>query len=291
MTGVQTCALPICLVFSNGVIFLAAVASILIVVFNGDISKLIPLYAFGVFTGFTLSQTGMVRHHLRLRERSWRVGAVINGIGALTTGLIAAIVVISKFTEGAYIPALLIPLMVFAFQSIGRHYTRSRQSVAVDPGYRAPRTTHTMVVLVGGINRGVLRGLEYAKSLRPERLMAVTVASDDSDRQRIEQQWRDFEVPVELHVVYSPYRELTRPVMNFLHELDEMYTDHTITVVIPEFVSSWRSQWLHNGSAFALKAKLLHRPHTAVVSIPVHMDPTGDRQPAAATPGHGHGHR
>ena len=259
------------LVFSNGVIFLAAVASLLIVAFNGDISKLIPLYAFGVFTGFTLSQSGMVVHHFKLKEPNWKFGAVINAIGAFMTGLIAIIVVVSKFTEGAWIPALLIPIMVISFKAIGNHYDKGRKAVHVEPGYWPRRETHTMVVLVGGINKGVLHGLQYAKSLNPDRLVAVTVASDDEDRIRIEKQWTEFKVPIELNIMHSPYRELTRPVMQFLDELDARFNDDIITVVIPEFVTSWRTQWLHNGSAFALKAKLLHRPHTAVVSVPTHM--------------------
>lgn len=259
------------LVFSNGVLFLALVASALIVAFNGDISKLIPLYAFGVFTGFTLSQTGMVRHHLKHREPHWQVGMAINAVGAVTTGMIAVIVVVSKFAEGAWIPAVLIPIMVLAFRTIGRHYKRSRASVVAEPGYWPRRETHTMVVLVGGINKGVLHGLQYARSLNPQRLLAVTVASDDDDRQRIEKQWADFKVPIELHTLYSPYRELTRPVLEFLDELDAQHHDDIITVVIPEFVTSWSTQWLHNGSAFALKARLLYRPHTAVVSVPIHM--------------------
>jgi len=259
------------LVFSNGVIFLAAVASLLIVAFNGDISKLIPLYAFGVFTGFTLSQSGMVVHHFKLKEPNWKFGAVINAIGAFMTGLIAIIVVVSKFTEGAWIPAFLIPIMVVSFKAIGNHYDKGRQAVQVEPGYWPRRETHTMVVLVGGINKGVLHGLQYAKSLNPDRLVAVTVASDDEDRIRIEKQWSEFKVPIELNIMHSPYRELTRPVMQFLDELDARFNDDIITVVIPEFVTSWRTQWLHNGSAFALKAKLLHRPHTAVVSVPTHM--------------------
>ncbi len=259
------------LVFSNGVIFLAAVASLLIVAFNGDISKLIPLYAFGVFTGFTLSQSGMVVHHFKLKEPNWKFGAVINAIGAFMTGLIAIIVVVSKFTEGAWIPALLIPIMVISFKAIGNHYDKGRKAVQVEPGYWPRRETHTMVVLVGGINKGVLHGLQYAKSLNPDRLVAVTVASDDEDRIRIEKQWAEFKVPIELNIMHSPYRELTRPVMQFLDELDARFNDDIITVVIPEFVTSWRTQWLHNGSAFALKAKLLHRPHTAVVSVPTHM--------------------
>ena len=260
------------LVFSNGVLFLAAIASVLIVIFNGDISKLIPLYAFGVFTGFTLSQSGMVRHHLKHREPNWRAGMAINAIGAFTTGLIAMIVVISKFTEGAWIPAALIPLMVLGFKAVGRHYETGKAIVASQPGYKPARETHTMVVLVGGINKGVLHGLQYAQSLNPDRLLAVTVVSDDEDRLRMEQQWADYDIPVELHTVYSPFRELTNPIIKFIDELDQQYQDDIITVVIPEFVTSWKTQWLHNGSALTLKAKLLYRPHTAVVSVPIHMN-------------------
>jgi len=259
------------LVFSNGVLFLAVFASVLIIAFKGDISKLIPLYAFGVFTGFTLSQAGMVVHHHKLREDGWRSGLAINAIGAALTGLVAIIVVVSKFTEGAWIPAIVIPFSVWTFRTIGKHYEKGRQSVQVEPGYWPRRETHTMVVLVGGINKGVLHGLQYAKSLNPDRLVAVTVASGDEDRIRIEKQWAEFKVPIELNIMYSPYRELTGPVMQFLDELDDRFHDDIITVVIPEFVTSWRTQWLHNGSAFALKAKLLHRPHTAVVSVPTHM--------------------
>ena len=258
------------LVFSNGVIFLAAIASILIVVFNGDISKLIPLYAFGVFTGFTLSQSGMVKHHLRHKVGRWRVSLAINAIGAFSTGMVALVVVVSKFTEGAWVPAALIPIMVLAFRAIGKHYRRSRGAVVAPPGYRAPRETHTMVVLVGGVNKGVLGAVQYARSLNPDRILAVTVASNDEERKAVEDQWKAFEIPIELHTVYSPYRELTRPILQFIDELDERHKGDIITVVIPEFVTSMATQWLHNGSAFALKAKLLYRPHTAVVSVPIH---------------------
>ena len=258
------------LVFSNGVIFLAAVAAGLIVIFDGNISALIPLYAFGVFTGFTLSQSGMVRHHLKERQPRWRASLMINAIGAVATGMIAVVVVVSKFTEGAWIPAALIPLMVLMFRSIGKHYKISRGAIVAPPGYRAPRETHTMVVLVGGVNKGVLRAVQYARSLNPDRILAVTVASNDEERKAVERQWEEFEVPIELHTVFSPYRELTRPVMHFIDELDERHEGDIITVVIPENVTSWKTQWLHNGSAFALKAKLLYRPHTAVVSVPIH---------------------
>ncbi len=264
------------LVFSNGVLFLAGVATLLIVVFNGDISALIPLYAFGVFTGFTLSQTGMVVHHFKEREPHWQIGAVINAIGALATGAIALIVVVSKFTEGAWIPAALIPIMVLVFKSIGRHYAKSQAAVVAAPDYRAPRETHTMVVLVGGLNKSVLHGLTYAKSLNPDRLMAVTVVSDDEERKELERQWAAYGIDIDLHAVYSPYRELAKPILAFIDELDAEQEGDIITVIIPELVTSWKTQWLHNSSALTLKAKLLYRPHTVVVSVPTHMAETGD---------------
>lgn len=260
------------LVFSNGVIFLAVMASVLIIVFKGDISALIPLYAFGVFTGFTLSQSGMVIHHLKEREPRWRLSLAINAIGAATTGLIAAIVVYSKFTEGAWIPAVLIPFMVTFFFLIGQHYKRVKKALVVPEGYKAARHTHYVVVLVGKVNRGVLDAIQYARSLNPERIVALSIVQDPDEERALHEQWDRHDVPIELHTVSSPYRELTRPVLNFLDEIDQERDDDIITVVIPESVTKISSQWLHNQSAFALKARLLYRPHTVVVSVPIHVD-------------------
>jgi amino acid transporter len=257
------------LVFSNGIIGLAVLAGILIVAFNGDIAKLIPLYAFGVFTGFTLSQAGMVVHHFRLREPRWRWSAVINGIGCVATGVVAIVVVVSKFTEGAWIPAVVIPALVIGFRAINRHYKSVRAAVKVDPDYRSPRRTHLVIVLVGSVHRGVLDALQYAKSLAPERLLAVSVVTDDEEQERLLQAWDEYGITVPLHTISSPYRELTRPVLEYLDELDAESQDDIITVVIPEFVTPWKQHWLHNQSAFALKARLLYRPNTIVTSVPV----------------------
>jgi amino acid transporter len=259
------------LVFSNGIVFLAIAAGGLIVAFGGSISALIPLYAFGVFTGFTLSQAGMVAHHRRLREPRWRAGLAINAIGAVATGVVAIVVVVSKFTEGAWIPALVIPLLVLMFRAIHRHYDHVRTAVAVAPGYRAPRRTHSVVVLVGSINRGVMDAVSYARSLAPDRLVAVSVASDPEDEAEIQRAWAEFNLPVELHVIHSPYRELTAPILHYLDELERSSEDDVITVVIPEFVTKWSSQFLHNQSALAIKARLLYRPNTVVTSVPVQV--------------------
>jgi len=260
------------LVFSNGVIFLAVAASALIWFFDGNITALIPLYAFGVFTGFTLSQAGMFRRHLRLKEGRWHARAALSAFGAFTTGLIAIIVVVSKFTQGAWLPAVIIPTMVVALHAVGKHYVHVKEALAVPEGYKSPRRTHYVVVLVGKVNRGVLDAVQYARSLAPERIIALSIVQDPEEERALHQQWDDYNVPIELHTISSPYRELTRPVLAYLDELDQERDDDIITVVIPESVTKVSSQWLHNQSAFALKARLLYRPDTVVVSVPVHVD-------------------
>jgi amino acid transporter len=260
------------LVFSNGIVFLALAAGALIVAFGGNISALIPLYAFGVFTGFTLSQAGMVVHHLRLREPHWQAGLAINAIGSVTTGLVALVVVVSKFTEGAWIPAVVIPLLVLAFRAIHRHYREVGAAVAVEPGYRTSRRTHNVIVLVGAINRGVLDAIAYARWLAPDRLVALTVVTEPEEEAAIREAWAEYNLPVELHVLHSPYRELTAPILAYLDDLDRETGNDVITVVIPEFVTKWSSQFLHNQSALALKARLLFRPNTVVTSVPVQVE-------------------
>ena len=176
------------LVFSNGIIFLAVVAGLLIVVFKGNITALIPLYAFGVFTGFTLSQAGMVVHHFRHKDGRWRGSALINGVGCLATGLVALIVVVSKFTAGAWIPAVFIPVLVVFFRSIGRHYRKVRDAVQAEPGYKPQRHTHTVVVLVGSVHRGVLDAIQ----LRPRAGAGPAdrgVGGDRTPRSRSSSRW------------------------------------------------------------------------------------------------------
>jgi amino acid transporter len=261
------------LVFSNGVIFLAAMASLLIVVFGGQTDALIPLYAVGVFTAFTLSQLGMVRHHLRIREPAWKRGVAINGTGAVATAIVTIIFAVTKFGEGAWIPIIVIPVIVVLFKAIKHHYTTVAQALQVPLDYKPRRMNHTVVVLVGGVHRGVLEALAYAKSLQPNRLLAVTVVSDDEEQERIERAWRDRRIDVPLEIVHSPYRELTRPILRYIDELDARYDNDIITVVLPEFVvGSWWSQLLHNQSALFLKGRLLFRKGTVVTSVPYHLE-------------------
>jgi len=190
------------------------------------------------------------------------------------------VVVVSKFRQGAWIPALVIPLIVVMFKAIGRHYAGVKEEIAVPVGWKPKRRTHTMVVLVGSVNRGALEAITYARSLAPDRIMAVSVVVDDEDQDRITSQWAEHQIPIELQLIHSPYRALTRPVLTFLDELDADNPDDVITVLIPEFVvTKWYRQLLHNQSALALKARLLFRKNTIVTSVPVLVD-RGGMEPA-----------
>jgi amino acid transporter len=261
------------LVFSNGVIVLAVFAGLLIWVFGGKTNALIPLYAVGVFTSFTLSQSGMVRHHLRHRDERWRLHATISGIGATATFVVLMIVAITKFKDGAWVPLIVIPAIVVLFRGIKSHYVKIADALRVAPDYRTRRMNHTVIVLVGGVHKGVLEALAYAKSLAPNRLVAVTVVSDEEEQERIEKAWAERHIEIPLEIVYSPYRELTRPVLRFIDELDARYENDVVTVVIPEFVvTSWWAHLLHNQSALFLKGRLLFRKGTVVTSVPYHVE-------------------
>jgi hypothetical protein len=261
------------LVFSNGVIFLAGAATLLIVAFGGVTNALIPLYAVGVFTSFTLSQWGMVKHHQRLREPGFRRNIAINATGAVATGIVLLVVASTKFSSGAWVPIVLIPLIVLLFKSIHRHYLRVSKALEIPDDYHPPAMNHTVIVLVGSIHLGVLPAISYARSLRPNRVFAVSVATDEDVHEQIEKQWAEHDIQLPLEVLYSPYRELTRPVMRYLDEVDARWDNDFVTVVIPEFVvNHWWEHLLHNQSALILKGRLLFRRGTVVTSVPYHID-------------------
>ncbi len=261
------------LVFSNGVVFLAGAAAMLIVAFGGLTNALIPLYAVGVFTAFTLSQAGMVVHHRRLKEQGWRRNMVVNGVGAAATFIVLLIVAGTKFTSGAWLPIVVVPLIIALFSAIRRHYDRVSGALEVEPEQvRHEAINHTVVVLVGRVHRGVLKALDYARSLRPQHLVAAYVAFEDEGREEIEKQWRAFQLDVPLEIIYSPYRELVEPVERYIDELDDRWQNDTITVVIPEFVvGKWYEHILHNQSALFLKGRLLFREGIVVTSVPYHV--------------------
>ena len=261
------------LVLSNGILVLSIAAGALVIGFGASVSSLIPLFAVGLFTAFTLSQAGMVVHHWRLREPRWRLGLVINGVGALATTLVTAVILISKFTEGAWIPALVIPLLVLLFKGIHHHYETVDRAMRVEPGIKLPEIRHTVVVLVGPkVHLGVIQSLAYAKSLQPDFLHAVSVSYDPEQADRLREQWERFDFDVPLDVVDSPYREINEPVLEYLDELDQRSSSDVVTVIIPELVvHHWWQQLLHNQTALWLKVRLLFREGTVVTSVPSHV--------------------
>ena len=262
------------LVFSNGVLILATAAIVLIVAFGGVTTALIPLYAVGVFTSFTLSQAGMVRHHQKQREENWRRHAIMNGIGSVATLIVLVIVATTKFTSGAWVPLVLIPLIILLFKAIRRHYLRVDRALKANLTSEMTRPRrNTVVVLVGNVNGGVLQALSYAKSLNPNYLVAVRLVDSDEEAAEANKVWLDAGFDIPLETVYSPYRELRRPLLEFLDRLDEQYENDNVTVIIPEFVvSHWWENILHNQSALRIKRWLLLRPGTMVTSVPYHID-------------------
>jgi len=262
------------LVLSNGVIVLALAAGGLFVAFGGNTSSLVPLFAVGLFMTFTLSQAGMVVHHWRLRRRRWRAGISINAMGAGATAIVTAVIVISKFTEGAWIPSIVIVLLVMLFARIHRHYERVEREIHAEPGETEPEIVHTVVVLVPStVHKGVTKALAYAESLHPHYVHALHVSFDADDKRRLRASWKDYGFDVKLDVVDSPYRMLTRPVLEYVDKLDRKWRHDVVTVVIPEFVvHHWWEQLLHNQSALLLKARLLFREGTVVTSVPWHVD-------------------
>ncbi len=260
------------LVFSNGILILAGAASALLIVFNGDVTKLIPLYAVGVFTSFTLSQVGMVRHHLKQRQKRWQLSVVNSSLGAAATFVVAMVIIVSKFKIGAWVIVLLIPLIVLMFKGVKKHYEGVGRQLAVAPGAEAPELRHGVVVLVGSVNRSALMALRYARSLHAERTVAISVAIDENHTEALMKQWEDFGLSVPLEILDSPYRDLTRVVLDFLDDLDRRWAFDYIAVVIPEaVVPHWWQGIFHNQSALALKLRLLNRRDTIVINVPYHL--------------------
>jgi amino acid transporter len=265
------------LAFSNGIIILAAVAIVLVVGFQAEVTRLIALYTVGVFTSFTLSQTGMLRHWNRLlatetdpaaRRRMQRSRA-INGFGGVMTGLVLVVVLITKFTRGAWIAIAAMAVFYVMMQAIRRHYDRvAVELVAGETDAVLPSRNHA-IVLVSTLHKPTLRALAYARATRPDRLEAVTVNVDDADTKRLMREWDKRKLPVPLKVVESPYREITKPVLDYVKRVRTKNPRDVVTVFIPEYVvGHWWEQILHNQSALRLKGRLLFQPGVMVTSVP-----------------------
>jgi len=271
------------LAFSNGIITLAVLASILYVALNGQVDALLPLYTIGVFASFTLSQSGMVRRWYRRRragnrngdrweaEPSWRRRALMNGVGAGATFLVMVIAAVTKFADGAWFVLVLIPSLIALFLLIHLHYRRAEADLRLAVPVAPEDIKHTVLCPISDLNRPALRALAYARSLSPH-VIAVHISQDPEDVQRMQAKWRAWGQFVPLEIIESPYRGVVLPTVAYIDALREKRPNDTITVVLPEFVPAhWWEGVLHNQTALRLKRHLLYRPGVVVTNVPYHQ--------------------
>lgn len=267
------------LVYSNGIMLLSACAAILIIIFRGQTNAIIPLYAVGVFTSFTLSQTGMVRHWFNKKTSGWQVSAIINGIGAVMTALVLMVIVATKFAQGAWIVVLAIPGIVYLFLSINRHYQTFKESLsieAIEPNRdsfisKTDRFTHPAIVLVGQLHRGTMEALDYAMRIGDE-IIAIHVDIGDTDRTALQKQWQELKTDIPLIILDSPYRQVVAPISEFVNNFELKHPGIFTTVVIPVFVTQhWWQSILHNQTAFYLKAALPNKRSRVISNVQYYL--------------------
>lgn len=271
------------LVFSNGILILTAVSCFLVFVLHANTDLLLPLYALGVFTGFTISQAGMVVHWYRYktREPRWLAKALTNGVGMVAAGVVMLDIAITKFAHGAWLVVVLIPMMVWLFMQIHRHYIRVKSILAGSRAEFLPHRRNRVVVLVSGIHSGVVQALNYAKVIAERgEVEALTVDfPDDAGResatlQRLRADWPNYCEGIPLRAIQSPFRKIVEPIVEELDRMRRVEPEYTITVILPEFVTGhWWANLLHNQTAWRIKGTLLMKPKIVVISIPYHLEP------------------
>jgi len=266
------------LAYSWGIILLAGIAAAIYVAFEGNTTGLIPLYSVGVFVCFTLSQSGMVRHWVRTHESGWWWRGAVNAFGALLTLVVLVIVLTEKFEHGAWVVAVLIPVLVGVMLFIQRQYKASARQLALRPDFvlPAPMREERAVVPVAALNRAVIRAVNVARSIADD-VLAVYISSDPEDARRMRERWERQVPGVQLVIVESPYRALAGPLMAYLDVLDRAWPPDKVEpitfVVVPEYVARhWWEQILYNQSARRLRSRLVGRPHTVVVDVPYRRD-------------------
>lgn len=259
--------------FSNGIIFLATAAAILTIIFRGETHYLMPLYAVGVFISFTLSQSGMFVRWCKTRNKGWRHKAAINGIGAIITFITVIIIGITKFISGAWIVCILIPLIVMMMLRIKRHYIRVAHQLSMVDDKEMPEVdcgkVQHFIVPVSGLNKAVIKTLNYAKCLSDD-IIAFHVSADEEETEKLKEKWRHYDIDVPLVIKQSPFRETVRPLIQYI-ESDEHPSepDHIVTIVMPEFmVGAWWGSILHNQTALFIRSALLRHRHIAVITVP-----------------------
>ena len=263
------------LVFSNGIIILSALAAVLIMVFKGSLDAIIPLYAVGVFTSFTLSQAGMVVHWYKEKSPHWQTSAVVNGLGAVATFIVLMIITITKFHDGAWLIVIAIPLLIVMFISISKHYQYVGECLHIRDF--VPRTyisriqteavTHPAIVIVGQLNRGTMEALDYARSIADE-VVAIHVDIGSTERILFRQQWEELESDIQLFILDSPYRSIVQPIVQFIAEYEAAHPYVLSTVIIPSLVTRhWWQELLHNQTTLFIKTALRNKKSRIVTSV------------------------
>ncbi len=267
------------LVFTNGILLLALATAALILVFGGDTHLLIPLFAIGAFLAFTLSQSGMVAHWYREHGKGWGIKAFFNGTGAMATGATLLIVAFTKFTSGAWITVVVIPLIVFAFYRVNRHYEQVRHQLSLHglPPSLRPVSPARVVVPISGVHRGMVNAVLFAQSISSN-VTGVYVELEPGAGAKVREEWEEWWPDLPFVVIPSPYRSLVGPLLEFLEKTDAEHNDGQLAVVVlPEFVTTgWWQNLLHNQTALVMKAALLYGRRRAggervVVDVPFHL--------------------
>ena len=260
------------LVFSNGIILLGVLAALLIVIFDGVTTRLIPLYAIGVFTAFTLAQSGMVKRWLNLKGHGWRRKMLINGLGAVVTGIVTIVVAITKFEHGAWIVMILIPAMVYIFLTVNKHYQDVRAELDFDNYHNRELVRHKIIVPIASLTNVVANTIDYGKTLSDD-IKVVHVSTDTTTTEKLHTKWATWNPGVELLVLDSPYRSVFEPLIDYILKVEaSKREDETITVLIPEFVTTkWWHRFLHNQTGLILQNALVLRSNVIITTVPYHL--------------------
>ncbi len=263
------------LVYSNGIILLSLCAAMLVIIFKGQVNAAIPLYAVGVFTSFTLSQAGMVRHWVKEKEQNWLSSALMNGLGAIATAVVLGVIISTKFLLGAWLVVVAIPLLVTLFLAIRRHYQYVAERLSIQdlpPRGYLPRpkpevVTHPAVVVVGQLNRGTVEALDYARTVADE-IVAVHVDIGSTEREKLQEKWRQLEADIPLEIIDSPYRSVIEPIIEFVSHFEERHPGVFTTIIIPAFVPrNWWEGLLHNQTTLFLKTALRSQKSRVVTTV------------------------
>jgi hypothetical protein len=276
------------LVFSYGIASLAFIASLLIVIFRASVTRLIPLYAIGVFLSFTLSQAGMSHRWLKIGrlkpdkeriergsilhfEKDWPVKMIINGFGSVCTAVVCVVFAVTKFRDGAWVVLILLPLMVMIFSLINRHYKSLSKRLSLDNYAGAPprATRHRVIMPLSGVHQGTLDALRYARRLSDD-ITAVHVSIDPQEAEKVRQKWETWGEGVRLVILDSPYRLFIEPLLDYIEEIaSNRQPGETITILVPQFIPSKRMhKLLHTNTANLLRSELLTKPGIIITDVP-----------------------